>query len=462
VGYIVVQQRSISKDRRLRAGNLSNFTIVLPRAAQLKAIRPLPANQGIEPWGPGEPIKLEDGRTGRLSFALQVGYYVAEYQAAGKTYSYGLYARGYGYDPSVELPAPATEAGYAFIPGGSVPSGDLLGVGEESEASTGPVTLLPYFIAVDRARCSHEEAASGRTGRGDPIGCGWNDAEGYARKNGARLPSLIEWEWAATLGLIPWQSQPRWEWTSTRSFSGPYDTDDGRDNPDALDVVRTIVGGGKTEVADDSSEVDFQVAAVTDFLARQPKIADELSQAPSLESDPTYLSKHPVLEDFLRTHPEVRDLVGILIAGDQFGDARPTRRRAEPLRLPHQFRLARSAGAEAKIPVAPIEVTFYADTATLDVESMKKLRRFAESWNSSADKPSLILEGNTDARGSTEYDLLLGDRLASSTKTALINEGIPANKITTFSYGKDRTGRLEAKSPYLFPKDDRVDVRIRH
>jgi len=51
---------------------------------------------------------------------------------------------------------------------------------------------------------------------------------------------------------------------------------------------------------------------------------------------------------------------------------------------------------------------------------------------------SVVLEGHCDERGSAEYNLGLGDRRATSAKDFLVQLGVPADKIKTISYGKER------------------------
>jgi peptidoglycan-associated lipoprotein len=51
---------------------------------------------------------------------------------------------------------------------------------------------------------------------------------------------------------------------------------------------------------------------------------------------------------------------------------------------------------------------------------------------------TFTIEGHCDERGSTEYNLALGDNRANSTKQALVSLGIPANRIRTISYGKEK------------------------
>ena len=56
---------------------------------------------------------------------------------------------------------------------------------------------------------------------------------------------------------------------------------------------------------------------------------------------------------------------------------------------------------------------------------------------------SFTIEGHCDDRGSTEYNLALGDQRASSVKNALTTAGINASRIKTISYGKEKPFCLE-------------------
>lgn len=50
----------------------------------------------------------------------------------------------------------------------------------------------------------------------------------------------------------------------------------------------------------------------------------------------------------------------------------------------------------------------------------------------------ITIEGHCDERGSEEYNLGLGDRRATAAKAFLVNLGVPADRLNTISYGKDR------------------------
>jgi len=51
---------------------------------------------------------------------------------------------------------------------------------------------------------------------------------------------------------------------------------------------------------------------------------------------------------------------------------------------------------------------------------------------------SVAIEGHCDERGSAEYNLGLGDRRATAAKEFLVQLGVPADRMTTISFGKDR------------------------
>ena len=51
---------------------------------------------------------------------------------------------------------------------------------------------------------------------------------------------------------------------------------------------------------------------------------------------------------------------------------------------------------------------------------------------------SFTIEGHCDERGSTEYNLALGDKRAASVKNALVAAGVSADRIKTVSLGKEK------------------------
>jgi peptidoglycan-associated lipoprotein len=51
---------------------------------------------------------------------------------------------------------------------------------------------------------------------------------------------------------------------------------------------------------------------------------------------------------------------------------------------------------------------------------------------------NILIEGHCDERGSTDYNLALGDKRASAVKDALTAGGLSPNRIKTISYGKEK------------------------
>ncbi len=70
-------------------------------------------------------------------------------------------------------------------------------------------------------------------------------------------------------------------------------------------------------------------------------------------------------------------------------------------------------------------------TLTRDADALKRI--FAELPDA-----AVVMEGHCDERGSAEYNLGLGDRRATAAKEFLQQLGIPADKVKTISYGKER------------------------
>jgi peptidoglycan-associated lipoprotein len=83
-------------------------------------------------------------------------------------------------------------------------------------------------------------------------------------------------------------------------------------------------------------------------------------------------------------------------------------------------------------------VFFELNSSSLDAKAKEKLQKQAEMWNASKNKPMLVVEGHCDERGTVDYNLALGERRAHMAKKELEKLGIPADKIETISYGKER------------------------
>lgn len=82
-------------------------------------------------------------------------------------------------------------------------------------------------------------------------------------------------------------------------------------------------------------------------------------------------------------------------------------------------------------------VHFEYDKATLTEDEQKKLAANAE-WMKKNSGVKMLIEGHCDQRGSIEYNLSLGERRANSVKQMLQKLGVPADRLSTTSYGKEK------------------------
>jgi peptidoglycan-associated lipoprotein len=82
-------------------------------------------------------------------------------------------------------------------------------------------------------------------------------------------------------------------------------------------------------------------------------------------------------------------------------------------------------------------VYFDFDKSNIKPEGQQTLQRQA-AWLKQYPNVTVTIEGHCDERGTREYNLALGNRRANAVRTALVSLGIPANRIQTISYGKDR------------------------
>jgi peptidoglycan-associated lipoprotein len=81
---------------------------------------------------------------------------------------------------------------------------------------------------------------------------------------------------------------------------------------------------------------------------------------------------------------------------------------------------------------------FYAlDSSTLNSDSRATLDRQA-AWLARYPQVSIQIAGNCDERGTTEYNLALGQRRANASRDYLVARGVSSARVTTISYGKER------------------------
>jgi len=82
-------------------------------------------------------------------------------------------------------------------------------------------------------------------------------------------------------------------------------------------------------------------------------------------------------------------------------------------------------------------VFFYTDMSTIREDGRQTLNRQAE-WLKKYTNYQITIEGHCDERGTREYNLALGERRANAARQYLAAQGIPAARLKTISYGKER------------------------
>jgi len=71
----------------------------------------------------------------------------------------------------------------------------------------------------------------------------------------------------------------------------------------------------------------------------------------------------------------------------------------------------------------------------------------------------LRIEGHADQRGSTEYNLALGQRRAEAVRAYLVNLGIDGSRLSTLSYGKERP-LVEGEDEEAFARNRRAEFAL--
>ncbi len=83
------------------------------------------------------------------------------------------------------------------------------------------------------------------------------------------------------------------------------------------------------------------------------------------------------------------------------------------------------------------DIHFEYDSSKLS-SMAKMLLKEKSAWLKANYSASVIIEGHCDNRGTTEYNLALGEQRASAVKAYLINLGVSAARLNTISYGEEQ------------------------
>lgn len=86
-------------------------------------------------------------------------------------------------------------------------------------------------------------------------------------------------------------------------------------------------------------------------------------------------------------------------------------------------------------PMMPVYFDF--DSSAIRPDQVERLEKNAEFLKENPDI-NIRIEGNTDPRGTKEYNLALGERRALSAKKYLVNLGIDPARLSTVSWGEEK------------------------
>ena len=90
-----------------------------------------------------------------------------------------------------------------------------------------------------------------------------------------------------------------------------------------------------------------------------------------------------------------------------------------------------------ELPAEVSDVYFDFDRYAIRADAQSTLQRLAGLLTSEL-TPELVIEGHCDERGTSAYNLVLGERRAQAAKRYLEDHGMTASQVRVTSYGKER------------------------
>jgi peptidoglycan-associated lipoprotein len=103
-------------------------------------------------------------------------------------------------------------------------------------------------------------------------------------------------------------------------------------------------------------------------------------------------------------------------------------------------------------------IYFDFDKSALTIGSIENLRENADYLKKNP-RMKVVIEGHTDNRGTTEYNLSLGQRRSMKVKEYYVQFGVEGDRIATISYGKENPIELE-NNELAWSKNRRAETRV--
>ncbi len=123
---------------------------------------------------------------------------------------------------------------------------------------------------------------------------------------------------------------------------------------------------------------------------------------------------------------------------------------------PHNVQVAEGEMRELLLTLHRVHFSFNA--STLAPPARDALEEASEKLSKLPDV-ALFVDGHTDERGTTEYNLSLGDRRAQTVVNFLTNLGIEKERLTHVSFGEEKP-MSPGKAEMAHAKNRRVDFRL--
>lgn len=127
----------------------------------------------------------------------------------------------------------------------------------------------------------------------------------------------------------------------------------------------------------------------------------------------------------------------------------------EPLKGEESGQAAKASAAEAAFETAYFDF----DKSDLRQDTREVLNKNAEILLKTKVDAKIKIEGHCDERGSAEYNLGLGERRAKSAMQYLITLGVPADRLSIISYGKEKPA-VEGRDEAAWAKNRRAEFVI--
>jgi len=102
-------------------------------------------------------------------------------------------------------------------------------------------------------------------------------------------------------------------------------------------------------------------------------------------------------------------------------------------------------------------IYFEFDSYTLDPKYASTISAHASYLKSfQKQKATVIIQGNTDDRGTAEYNIALGQKRSEAVKKALIAQGVSESQVEAVSFGKEKPAN-PAQTEEAFKENRRAD-----